>query len=42
MRLIVMFGPRIVVLELLSRRFGWTAVHGRIRAIDTIIDRNLK
>ena len=42
-RRIVTFGLRLAVLELLSRRLGWSVVHGRIqRAIDTVIDQNLK
>jgi hypothetical protein len=39
----VMFGFWLAVLEPISRRLGWTLVHGHVRdAIDTIIDQHLK
>ena len=40
---IVTFGLRLSVLELLSRRLGWTHLHGRVQgAIDAVIDQLLK
>jgi hypothetical protein len=42
-RRIVMFGFWLAVLEPISRRLGWTLVHGHVRdAIDTAIDQRLK
>jgi Sulfotransferase family len=42
-RRIVMFGFWLAVLEPISRRLGWTLVHGQVRdAIDTVIDQRLK
>ncbi|HEY7888899.1 MAG TPA: hypothetical protein VIC29_11820 [Steroidobacteraceae bacterium] len=40
---ILTYGVRLVVLELLSRRLGWTRQHERVQgAIDALIDQNLK
>jgi hypothetical protein len=42
-RRMAMFGFWLAVLEPISRRLGWTLVHGQVRdAIDTIIDQQLK